>query len=78
MCNFSKFGFGLTDCLPIANFFKVKRANFTYESLFSSYILALNELSYEKRAHKTLMKLTPYSFLITYLQVKLFEALKYV
>ncbi len=44
---------------PIVNFINVKHANFTYESLFSTYILALNELSYEKRAHKTLMKLTP-------------------
>jgi len=30
-----------------------------YERLFSSYVLALNELSYEKRARKMLMKLSP-------------------
>jgi len=29
------------------------------ESLFSSYVLALNELSYKKRKRKPLMKLTP-------------------
>ncbi len=43
----------------MVNFINVKRPNFTYESLFSSYILALNKLSYEKRARKMLMKLTP-------------------
>jgi len=40
------------------NFINVKRANFTYESLFSSYVLALNKHLYEKRTSKTLMKLT--------------------
>ncbi len=44
---------------PAVNFIYVKLANFTYESLFSSYVLDLNELSYEKHARKTLMKLTP-------------------
>ncbi len=43
---------------PSVNFINVKRTNFTYESLFSSYVLALNELSYKKRACKMLMKLT--------------------
>jgi hypothetical protein len=43
----------------VVDFINVKRAKFTYKSLFSSYVLALNELSYEKRTHKTLMKLTP-------------------
>jgi len=41
---------------PVVNFINIKRVNFTYESLFSNYILALNELSYEKRARKTFMK----------------------
>jgi len=40
------------------NFINVKRAHFLYESLFSSYVLALNELSYEKFARLRLMKLT--------------------
>jgi hypothetical protein len=42
-------------------FFVRKRifgAKILYESLFSGYVLALNKLSYEKRAHKMLMKLT--------------------
>jgi len=43
---------------PMVNFINVKRANFR-ESLFSSYVLALNELLYEKRLRKILMKLTP-------------------
>ncbi len=40
------------------NFINVKRANFTYESLFYGYVLALNEVLYKKHACKTLMKLT--------------------
>jgi len=40
------------------NFSNVKRSHFSYERLFSSYVLALNELSYEKFARLTLMKLT--------------------
>jgi len=40
------------------NFINVKRAHFLYERLFSSYVLALNELSYEKFVRLTLMKLT--------------------
>jgi len=43
----------------VVNFINVKRANFTYKSLFSSYVWALNKFSYEKCARKTLMKLTP-------------------
>ncbi len=34
-------------------------APFLYKSLFSSYILALNELMYEKHTSKTSMKVTP-------------------
>jgi hypothetical protein len=46
--------------LPLTvNFIKVKRANFSYELCFSSYILALAKNSYEKFVRKTLMKLTP-------------------
>jgi hypothetical protein len=41
------------------NFINVKRARFSYERLFSSYVLALNKLSYEKFVHLMLMKLTP-------------------
>jgi len=40
------------------NFINIKLAHFSYKLLFSSYILALNELSYEKFARLTLMKLT--------------------
>ncbi len=40
------------------NFINVKRTNFSYERRFSSYVLALSKNSYEKRARKTLMKLT--------------------
>jgi len=29
------------------------------KAFFSSYVLALNKLSYEKHTHKTLMKSTP-------------------
>jgi len=43
---------------PGVNFISVKRAHFSYERLFSLYVLALNELSYEKFARLTLMKLT--------------------
>jgi len=43
----------------VVNFINVKRVNFTYGSLFSSYVLALNKLSYKKCVSKTLMKLTP-------------------
>ncbi len=34
------------------NFINNKRARFSHESLFSSYVLALNELSYEKFVRK--------------------------
>jgi len=40
------------------NFINVLRTHFSYEHLFSSYVLALNELSYEKFASLMLMKLT--------------------
>jgi len=43
---------------PVVNFINVKCANFMYKSLFSSNVLALNELSYKKCACKMLMKLT--------------------
>jgi len=33
-------------------------APFLFESLFSSYVLALNKLSYKKHVSKTLMKLS--------------------
>jgi len=52
--------FFLTFVCPVVNFINVKRANFTYESLFSNYALALIELSYKKCWRKTLIKLTPY------------------
>jgi len=44
------------------NFINILHARFLYERLFSSYILALNELSYKKRASKMLMKLTTEQF----------------
>ncbi len=34
---------------PAVNFINGKRTNFTYESLFSSYVLALNKLSYKNK-----------------------------
>jgi len=34
------------------NFINVKCTHVSYESLFSSYVLSLNKLSYEKFAHK--------------------------
>ncbi len=42
------------------NFINVLHMNFSYERErhFSSYVLALNKLLYEKFAHLTLMKLT--------------------
>jgi len=40
------------------NFINIKCAHFLYERLFSSYVLALNKLSYKKIARLTLMKLT--------------------
>jgi len=40
------------------NFVNVKHTHFLYQRLFSSYVLALNKLSYEKIASLTLMKLT--------------------
>jgi len=40
------------------DFINIKRAPFSYKRLFSSYVLALNELSYEKFPRLTLMKLT--------------------
>jgi hypothetical protein len=48
--------------IPGVNFVNVLRVPFSYESLFSSYVLALNELSYKKRTRKMLMKLTPGSY----------------
>jgi hypothetical protein len=44
---------------PGVNFINVKCAHFLYELLFSSYVLALNKLLYEKFACLTLMKLNP-------------------
>ncbi len=43
---------------PSVNFINVLRTNFLYERHFSSYVLALKELSYVKFARLTLMKLT--------------------
>ncbi len=43
---------------PSVNLINVKRARFTYERLFSSYVLALNKVLYEKFTLLTLMKLT--------------------
>ena len=45
--------------LPGVNFINILRVPLSYKSLFSAYSLALNELLYEKRARKMLMKLTP-------------------
>ncbi len=41
-----------------ANFINVFHAPFSYKSLYSCYVLALNKLSCKKRAHKMLMKLS--------------------
>ncbi len=41
------------------NFINSKRANFSHERRFSSYVLALSKKLYEKFIRKTLMKLTP-------------------
>ncbi len=62
----------------VVNFINLIRANFTYESLFSSYVLALNELLYEKRARKMLMKLTPDVNLISNIYKQLNFAYKFV
>jgi len=42
----------------VCNFTNVKRTHISYKRLFSSYILALNKLSYKKFARLTFMKLT--------------------
>ncbi len=39
---------------PGVNFINVKRAHFLYKHLFSSYVLALNKLWYEKFVHKNI------------------------
>jgi hypothetical protein len=57
-------------CPPGVNFINVKRTNISYEHRFSSYVLALSENSYKKRAHKTLMKLTP---VVTHILIVLLE-----
>jgi len=44
---------------PAVNFINVNRACFSYEHLFSSYVLALNKFLYEKFARLTMMKLSP-------------------
>jgi hypothetical protein len=44
------------------NFINILRTNFSYECLFSCYILALLKNSYEKCSRKTLMKLTTGTF----------------
>ncbi len=44
---------------PEVNFINVKRANFTYERLFSSFVLALNELLYKKCAQKNVDEIEP-------------------
>jgi len=43
---------------PGVDITNVLRAPFSYKSLFSSYVSALNELSYKKHERKTLMKLS--------------------
>ncbi len=60
--NFFDSNQGIGKCNSGVNFINVKRAHFLYECLFSSYILALNELSYKKFARLTLMKLTAGEF----------------
>jgi len=40
------------------NFINVKHAHFSYERLFSSYVLALKEFLHKKFTRLTLMKLT--------------------
>ena len=42
--------FQLNCDIPAVNFINVKRARFSYKRLFSSYVLALNKLSYKKFA----------------------------
>jgi len=44
---------------PVVNFINILHANFLNKSFFSTLSLALNQLLYEKSAHKMLMKLTP-------------------
>jgi hypothetical protein len=44
---------------PVVNFISVKRAHFSYEHCFSSYVLALSKILHEKFVRKTVMKLTP-------------------
>ncbi len=41
------------------NFINFLSARFSYETLFSSYVLAKKAVSYEKRTRKPLTKLTP-------------------
>ncbi len=56
------------------NFINIKLAHFSYERLFSSYVLALNELSYKKFVCLMLMKLTAGQLWPSFftLEVKLF------
>ncbi len=56
------------------NFINVKCENFTCESIFSSYVLALNKFSYKKRAGKTLMKWTQDLVCSVYLYSCLFSS----
>ena len=44
---------------PAVNFINVLRTQFLYKRLFSSYVLALKELSYVIAAPKMSMKLSP-------------------
>jgi len=54
LCSISLF----TSSTTCVNFINILHAHFSYEYLFSAKSLALNKLSYKKRAHKMLMKST--------------------
>ena len=56
--NYEIFEFGPNNCESGVYFINVLRTNFLYKRHFSSYVLALKELSYKKFARLTLMKLT--------------------
>jgi len=52
------------------NFINIIRTNFSYERRFSSYVLALLKISYEKRMRATLMKLTTGQNFLSYFQME--------
>ncbi len=58
---------------PAVNFINNKRARFSYKRLFSSYVLALNKLSYEKFVRKNVDEIDTWTTSNTNMEGKDYE-----